>query len=299
MATFKKFTEAPIDTFQTLGNFDKGSSFKSKTDRTILQNDKAVQKIKNKWAESKHKYDMYFLNSKEAAKHGDEGAVDADFIKNELKLDKFENDPDAITIIFTGNSGDERVQLTPWILAHRFGHTIWASRRSNNPEHKKINEAWDKLLGLIAENVNPIFDNGYEHPLRIATRGDMVGLPASGYYSDQERATAARNNDILRKFYGVVGTMKSARDDNVIRPYEFYYELLAQYIFSNEIKFNHIPKVIGYGKKAWGRNTNEVRFRGNDHDFDYYDSYMQNIVDEYPGYADYLLNRCVGKVFVM
>jgi hypothetical protein len=296
MSTFKQFSEAPIDTFQKIGNFDKGSSFRSKTDRAILSSDKAVQKIKNKWANSKHKYDMYFLNSKEAKEHGEKGVVSPEFVANTLNIKDFKNNPDAITIIFTGNSGDERVQLTPWILAHRFGHAIWYSwKEKSNPEHSKINEAWTRLIGLIAENVNPIFENGYEFRMNIQRSGDGAGMPNFGY---GDRNEYDKKNKVLGSFYESVGTMKSARDKELRGAYEFYYELLAQYIFANEIKFRPIPKSIPYGKAAWGKQD-EIRFRGAEGDYEYYDGMMQNIVDEYPAYADYLLNRCVGKIMVM
>jgi len=300
MANFKKFTEAPIDTFQTLGSFEKGTAFRHKPDRAILTSDKAIQKIRNKWANSKHTYDMYFLNTKEAKKHQEVGMVEPEFLEKELNLKDFKINPEAITIIFTGNAAGDKELMSAWILAHRFGHAIAASGRFRENEiSAKATEAWRKLNGLVAENINPIFIDGYEYPLNLATTGQLAGFPKSNYsYSDADRQKDRNREAILTSFYEKIGTMKSARDGNLRSPFEFYYELLSQYIFANKISFNPIPKEIPYGKAAWGKQ-NAVYFRGTPNDMDYYNGYLDNIKDEYPAYADYLLNRCVGKIFVM
>ena len=37
--------------------------------------------------------------------------------------------PDVITVVFTNNTGDRRLPLTPWIMAHRIGHAVQATGR--------------------------------------------------------------------------------------------------------------------------------------------------------------------------
>lgn len=290
MPNFKKyFKETPIDTIDTIGDFSKGSSFRDKKDRNIVTNDKAIQKIKNKWANSKHTYDMYFMNTKEAGRYREHGTIDDKFIKDELKLKDFKNNPDAITIIFTGNYGDKKIQVTPWILAHRFGHAIAASMRGRK-DNKNIEEAWTKLTELVTENINPIFDNGYEYRMNIKKDGLL------NYNYGEDNATREK---ILSSFFNKIGTMKSARDNKISRYFEFYYELLSQYILSNKIKFNSIPRRIPFGKMSWGKSSNGLSFKGTDSDLEYYNGFLENLADEYPAYADHLLGRCVGKVFLM
>jgi len=39
---------------------------------------------------------------------------------------------DAITVVFVGNKGDAKRMLTPWVMAHRFGHAIVAGGRGSS-----------------------------------------------------------------------------------------------------------------------------------------------------------------------
>jgi len=75
--------------------------------------------------------------------------------------------------------------------------------------------------------------------------------------------------------------------------------LLSQYIFANEVKFNSIPRRIPFSKSAWGRSSHALNFKGSESDLEYYNGFLETLADEYPAYADHMLGRCVGKIFVM
>jgi hypothetical protein len=51
--------ESPISGFDTIGNFDKGTSFRSPVDRKILTNPKSVQKIITKWEKTPVDFNMF------------------------------------------------------------------------------------------------------------------------------------------------------------------------------------------------------------------------------------------------
>lgn len=271
--------ETPIDQFQTIGNFDKGSSFTNKTDRAILTNPKAVQKIKDKFANTNQTFDMYFVNSKEGRKHKEVGEVQEDFIRNELKLDTPIN-RDNITVFYTNNTGDQGVMMTGWIIAHRFGHVV---RRL---------QGWTNLCFAVNEIMQRIMKDVYEKEMKLDRKTGSLG---DDFYNNDANSL---NGKILKNFYQQIGTFKSARDKQLRNQYEFMYELLSQYITAGKVTFNPLPKFIPV-KYAWGKPSQGVRFHGTEGDMDYYNGYLRNLEEVFGEYAEYLLDECIGKIFVM
>lgn len=265
-------TEMPIDQFQTIGDFNKGSSFTKKIDRTILTNPKSVQKIKDKFGSTSQNFDMYFVNSKEGRLHKEVGEVDEDFIRNELKLDTPIN-RNNITVFYTNNTGDRGVMMTGWIIAHRFGHVV-----------RKL-PGWERVCKEVNYIIQSLMQEAYGREMRLSRDGVTLG--------DAQGSDAK----ILRNFYQLIGTFKSARDKKLNTQYEFMYELLAQYLTS-KISFNPLPKYIPV-RYAWGKPVKGTRFTGTESDLDYYQSYLTNLGDTFGDYADYLLSDCVGHIFVM
>jgi hypothetical protein len=265
--------ETPIDNFQTIGNWDKGSSFTSPVDRKLLTNPNAVQKIKDKFANTKFHFDMYFVNTKEARHYTEEGEVSEQFIRDNLKLDTPINH-DNITVFYTNNKGDQKVMATAWIIAHRFGHAI---RRLDG--YKTLNNEVNEIIQRVIEEA---YGRRLQRSSAFATLGD-----------------GPTDAKILKNFAQLVGTFKSARDKNLRNFPEFYHELLAQYITTGKISFNPLPKYIPV-KYAWGRPSEGLRSTVNEHDIEYYSGYMDSLAnDVYPDYADECLRECQGRIFVM
>jgi len=267
--------ETPIDKFEKIGNWDKGSSFTSPVDRKILSNPNAVQKIKDKFANTDFIFDMYFVNSKEGRKYSEEGEVTEDFIRNKLKLDTPINQ-DHITVFYTNNKGDQRVMMTAWIIAHRFGHVI-----------RKM-EGWERLQKEVDENIQRLLEEVYGRKIPR-----IYGLLGGGIGGNDD------DNKILKNFAQSIGTFKSARDKNLRNYFEFHYELLAQYITTGKISFNPLPKYIPV-KYAYGKPTMGLRTNASEHDMEYYQGYLESLAqDVYPDYADEALRGCLGRIFVM
>lgn len=114
--------EMPINKFQTIGNFDKNSSFDQK-DRAILTQPKAIEKIRKKFANTDFPFDFYFINNKKLSMHNELGEVNQQWVKNNLGIDLNPSD-DAITVIFLGNRATEKMPMTSWTIGHRMGHAI-------------------------------------------------------------------------------------------------------------------------------------------------------------------------------
>ena len=127
MKTFRQYlTEMPITQFQLKGSWDPEAKRKygySPQDIGILTNQKAVQKIHKSWSNSKNDFEFYFLRSFKASKHIEVGQVTPEWVKENLEVE-IEPNPENITVIFTQNTGTEKIHMTAWALAHRLGHAI-------------------------------------------------------------------------------------------------------------------------------------------------------------------------------
>lgn len=260
--------EAPIDTYQTIGNFDKGSSFTDKRDRALVTNPVAIQKVKNFFKNTKTNFDFYFVNSKEARKHTEVGRVDIDFIENKLginpeQLRNGEINRDNVTIFFTNNKGSERMPLTAWVMAHRLGHAI---RREY---------AWyDYLRPWLNQKLNMILRS--------------YGIIEKKYEYDRGFQIAKRH------LCEHIGTFKSARDKNLRDDGEFGFELFAQYLNTGKVTFNPLLPYLRTGRHAYYTKS----FKSPENKEAAEDA-LNDLTRDYYYYADSVLNDIEGNIYVM
>lgn len=272
----QELEEMPIASYKTIGNFDKGSSFRSPVDRRLLTSPKAIEKITRQWEQTPYDFALYFMNDKRVnkAEFREVGNVDMNYVRNKMKLTPEEfPDPNQgeITIIFTNNTGDEWKMASGWILAHRVGHVLARSGGAVNIE-------WNEFTKELSNIFDRLLLDVYGIDLRAMERG--------------------KKDKVLKYVAQSLGTMKSARDSNLRNWFEFAHELLAQYMITGKITFNPLPQQIVTGLAGWGRKeTRGVRdtvaqTMYNNHDLEYYTEGLQN-------YLDNVLDRAVGQIFVM
>ncbi len=244
----------------------------------LLQSEKALNKINLAWQDTRHDYDVYFLKDKGMRDTLEKGEVNIDYVKENLGLQDFKNDEDAITIIFTNNRGADRMPMTAWVIAHRFAHAMIASERYNSKggQYRRFSDQimsdFKNLLGTIY-NYRP---------------------PAS--YSVYDSAS----QKYLKELMQALGTMKSARDKQLFRPGEFSHELVAQFIINGQIKFNkQFPKAIDR-KMAWGKEYyNKYSQVRDDSKKAEIEDTIETMEDTYNWMAEELLDQAVGKIYVM
>jgi hypothetical protein len=118
--------EAPIEDMSFVGNWDKNSAFRTQ-DRKLLNNPKAQAKIIQKWEKVIVPFNIIFVNNAEANRLNGIGHVSTSWLEKnmpktypELKL----ND-EAVNVLYHGNKGSPRAPMTAWVIAHRFGHTLF------------------------------------------------------------------------------------------------------------------------------------------------------------------------------
>jgi len=229
-------SEAPLVDYKPIGDFEKPGSFSTtKYDPKLATNAINIANAKKFFAGTDYELRLYPVNKPGLRKYSESGAVNpAELIKILPEAESIINDPngtDTITVFYVSNVGANKVPFTPWIMAHRLGHALRAGGKSH--QWKEYESQWNTFL-------KEIFNNVYGRKIS----GDAV-------FSPQLSAP-------ISAICNSIGTMRSARKGAISRPYEFLYEMFAQYINSGEIKFNKLPSQIVYGKKAWGNSGNSL-----------------------------------------
>jgi hypothetical protein len=268
----------PISKFQLLGQWGPEAKRKygyGAQDTGILENPKAVEKIHRHWQNSKHNFDFYFLRSYSGMKHREVGSVTPEWVKNNLGIN-IEPKEDSITVIFTTNTGTEKIAMTAWALAHRLGHAIKRDSVFEKYFSKEIERDFFEILKYVYE-INPSsYDNNYTH----------AGLV------DTDKA--------MKSLFSSIGKMKSARENKLVSRYEFVYELVAQYIITGKITFNDLPKsLILTRQMAWGKPNYRTKNYTDETAYIEYNEMLHNNALKYEHYLDTVFNGLEGKIFVM
>jgi len=272
--TFREWigmNEMPIRTFDLQGDWNPANPRKygyTKQDVGILNNPAGVEKIHKLWSNSKNTFDLYFIKSKDAYKHVEVGEVSPQWVKENLKVD-IEPKPDAITIIFTNNVGDQKVPMTAWIIAHRLGHAI---RRTD------------------------VFNDNFAKEI---TR-DFYDL-ANQVYGIEKGSDIYERNTKLRPLALALGTMRSARKENLRNFNELAYELVAQYITTGKITFAPIPaSLITRRRFAWGNPAHDRKYtKLKGEELTEWDEIVKGYAGKYEYYLDNHFDSLEGKMFVM
>jgi len=169
----------------------------------FLQNPNATEKIMRIWEKTGVDFEIHFVRSSVAKDYIELGQVPNDWAKSTLGID-IQPQKDTITIIFTQNKGTEKIPMTAWALAHRFGHAI---------RREKIFQ--DHFYSQIMRDFRELILNVYKVDIK--------------HYSWQ---SSRYDEPVLLNFAHAIGTMRSARERKLVNYFEFIYEILAQYLIT-------------------------------------------------------------------
>jgi hypothetical protein len=279
--------EAPMDTFQTIGDFDKGASFRDKRDRDIIKHPVTLTKVRDFFKNTSTDFDFYFVNLPSRRKFAEKGVVSQDFLFKPMpdglgitreQLRNGSINDNNITVFFVGNSAGEKIPMTAWTMAHRFGHAIRGE------------------YGFI--QLTNWLETSFEEVLRHYNLDKGKTSGGNDYRNYDRDGQPTRLPDITRlvksSLFNQIGTMRSAREGKISRYFEFYYELFAQYLKDGKITLNrlkpHIRKKYGaYGREemAYTKNIEEVN------------ELIHQIERDFGYYAEDALGEIVGKTFIM
>jgi len=274
-------TEAPLADYQPLGNFDKQGPFRG-ADKKLIPHPVSQLKTQKFLQNTPYDFRLFFSNIPGTGKYNEYGPMEPDLIKAIFGKDAaaiLANSENAITIVYVGNSGAAKKLMTPWIMAHRFGHAIQAGNRGRNT---KIG-AWPDAEGYFFRTVNQVLDRAYGK-------------------TGQNQSQRAPNWDLTPEYnalFNAIGTQRSSRGNQIKRPYEFLYELFAQYIKDGKITLNPLPANLGYGKQNWGTPSKYMTLKPEYRDESTRQYEAQGLADDMSDYFAEVLRSAVGNIYVM
>lgn len=279
---FITISETPLDQYTPFGDFSRPGPFKA-IDRKLVTHPTNQLKTAKFFSKSPYDFRLFFSNVSGTGKYGETGAVSDQQLISMFGDDQASQilegskDENAITVVFVGNSGDRAVMMTPWIMAHRLGHAIQVGSRVSSG---RSNNAWAYAEQHFFRAINEILAQYYG--IRSASGSDKFQMNLSSEYT---------------ALFNAIGTQRSSRENQVRRPYEFMYEMFAQYLGSGTIKFNPLPKNLGYGRKVFGRTVTALR--GNPEGAEEFNHAANTLSYDMEIMFNDVLGSCAGRVFVM
>lgn len=281
--------EAPLGDYELVGNWgdkEKSHGFRHAPDRKMLQNPSAVRITRNKFGNTEHTLNFYFVNLPEATKHSEHGFMSPEEAATAMPKAWPEiaqraseaNHAEAINVIFVGNTGANRMNMTPWIMAHRIGHAIQSSYRGqqgwNSWKHFEDDSA-DFFSTLLSQVYNVETSKRYFWTPGMMNGGGLDALE-------------------LSKFLEGIGGMRSARKGNLGgRPYEFMYEMFAQFVVTGQLSFRDCPQMFGR------RNHRAYRIQDEETADMWNRDLNSHIADHLGSIIDNCLYDATGKFLVM
>jgi hypothetical protein len=277
-----ELSEAPLADYMPMGDFDKPGPFRGADKKLVVHPTNQI-KAQKFFEKTPYDFRLFFSNISGTGRYSEYGAMSTNNIK-EIFKDQAESiidgHEDAITVVFVGNKGDSKVPMTPWIMAHRFGHAIQSTNRMGGWS------AWKEVENLFFKSVNDMLEEYY---------GKSSNSTGSNAYSQVKWNMTPEYNAL----FNAIGTQRSSRRGEIRRPYEFLYEIFAQYLGTGSVTFNALPNNLGYGRKAWGTPTKYLRLKSEYSDESSRREMSNQLANDMQIMFDDVLSNSVGKIFVM
>lgn len=267
-------TEMPLSDYQTVGDFTKTGSFRQPDRRLVSSRVSQIKTVKF-FRNTPVNFRLFFSNRPGSGKYREMGRTDSTQIERMFPQDAdkiLSNTEDAITVVFVSNAGAEHVVMTPWTMAHRIGHAIQSRGRAYS---------WKEIENHFFLQINNILRDMYNKPIDMTNR--MEFSQRSEYNS----------------LFNAIGTQRSSRQNLINRPYEFLYELFAQYLATGKVQLNPLPIRLPYGKKAWGNPTRWLTLNREDRDDQTRKQVTETLALDMEILFNDVLNEATGQVFVM
>jgi hypothetical protein len=278
--------EAPLGDYQTIGDWgdqEKARSFAQQSDRRIIQHPATLRRAHKLFGRTEHVLNLYFVNQPGLRKFSETGFMEPADIAQAMpnawpEIEARGKDgvdhENGINVIFVSNTGANRMNMTPWIMTHRIGHALQASERGGN--RRRNSGPWSEYEVDAADFFSVILEEVYDW--HINNRDFWFG----------------GNDKLLAKFFEGIGGMRSARKGQLGgRPYEFLYEMFAQFVTTGQLKFRDCPKSFGM------RNGRSYRIQDEDTAEMWNRDLNGGVGDHLSGRIDNTLYAAEGKFLVM
>ena len=272
-------TEAPLADYQPMGDFSKPGPFRG-PDKKLVPHPVNQLKTAKFFEQTPYDFRLFFSNISGTGKYSEYGKMAPNIVQEvfgENAKQILEGSEDAITVVFVGNKGDSKVMLTPWMMAHRIGHAIQANIRRGTSNGGTWRAAEDHFFGTVNNII-----------------ADYYGKKSVSQFGNKVNNSLSKEYNAL---FNAIGTQRSSRNGEITRPYEFLYELFAQYLGTGAVTLKPLPKQQDYGRKAWGRSTQSLRLQpGAEEDSTYATEVLGRDMELM---FDDVLSSLVGDILVM
>ena len=275
--------EMALASYKTLGDFDKPGSFRG-VDKRLVPHPKSEIKAAKFFEQTPYDFRLFFANKPGLGQYSEYGPMTPDQIVKVFGEEDaktiLDNHDDAITVVYVSNRGDEKVMMTPWIMAHRFGHAIQAGAMKDKWS------AWEETQKLFFSTINRLLDEYY----------GKVGSVFSFRKANQPNYNLTPEYNAL---FNAIGTQRSSRTGQIRRPYEFMYELFAQYLGTGTITLNPLPTNLGYGRKVFGNPSKYLNIKPEFRDETERRQISEMLARDMELMFNDVLGNSVGKVYIM
>jgi len=271
--------EMALKQFTPMGDFEKPGPFRG-VDKRLVPHPTNQLKTQRFLEKTPYDFRLFFSNIPGTGRYSEYGPMDpktVQIIFGDAGNQIVDGHEDAITVVFVGNKGDSKVMMTPWIMAHRFGHAIQAGHRNVSNR----TGAWPEAEQYFFSTVNQMLERCYG---KVGVRGGSLKWELTPEYN---------------ALFNAIGTQRSSRSNEIKRPYEFLYELFAQYLGTGTITLKPLPTNLGYGRQAWGNPSKYLNLKSEFRDEETRQYESQGIGDDLSQYFAEVLRGCVGNIYVM
>lgn len=238
--------EMALKQYTPMGDFEKPGPFRG-VDKKLIPHPTSQLKTQKFFEKTPYDFRLFFSNIPGTGRYGEYGVMDPKVIQEVFGNQAqqiIDGSEDSITVVFVGNKGDSKVMMTPWVMAHRIGHAVQASSyntaRSGDTKPKG---PWREAETHFFKGINELLN-------------DYYGKKVVNQFDTQVNW---KLRDEYSALFNAIGTQRSSRKKLIKRPYEFFYEMFAQYLGTGTITLNRLPNRVDYGRKAWGRSTQSLR----------------------------------------
>ena len=271
--------EAPLADYVPMGDFNKPGPFRG-PDKKLVPHPVNQLKAARFFEQTPYDFRLFFSNIPGTGRYSEYGKMAPNTIQEifgEQATQIIQGSEDAITVVFVGNKGDSKVMLTPWMMAHRIGHAIQANIRRGTSNGGTWRAAEDHFFGTVNNII-----------------ADYYGKRVPNQFGNKMNNALAKEYTAL---FNAIGTQRSSRTGQITRPYEFLYELFAQYLGTGKVTLKPLPKSQDYGRKAWGKSTQSLRLQpGAEEDATYATDVLGRDMELM---FDDVLSSLVGDILVM
>jgi len=288
----KNAQQIPVDemamkSYTPLGDFSAPGPFKD-PDYKLVVHPTHIKKVESFFKNTNQDFRFFVSNLPKLRKYRESGEATAEELEKifgpKISQQILQGSDEAITVVFMGNYGLNRVMMTPWTMAHRIGHAIAASDGYGTNTQRSIPE-WPRLRDEFRKSTEKILSTYY---------GVYSSIMPYGRYSYIE--------DAKRALYYGLGTTKSSRERNLNTSTEFIYEQLALFILKGTVVLNPLPVSVGYGRVVGWKNKSYEKYlniKSEFRDEPARQQASQKLAHELNGLLNDFLWAAVGRVFIM